>query len=160
MSGAREFLDKPAGKAAGITLVLIGVGMVVYVITSFVRGDPDLADSRAPWFVDSETGKPFHHQLVVGDTFPVLAPSGKNTGYPAELCYWTKDGTPKTDPTPVLLNSAVGKPGPTFCPDCGRLVVSHNPAPTTGGRPPPTEAEYKARHSNTASPPKPSRDGR
>ena len=59
---------------------------------------------------------------------PVKSPhSGKETGYEPERCYWTADGKPKPEPTYVLLNAAVGKPGPTFCQDCKRLVVGLNP---------------------------------
>jgi hypothetical protein len=84
---------------------------------------------------------------LIGQSIPIKAPSGNNSGYPAELCYWTKDGQAKTDPTPVLLNVLVGKPGPTFCPDCGRLVVGHNPRPGAGVKAPMTQEEWKKRHS-------------
>ena len=80
-----------------------------------------------------------------GDKIPVKAPSGKNSGYLAEFCYWNKDGTAKKEPTPVLLNRYKGKPDPTFCPDCGRLVTAFNPPPRPGVKPPPTEDEMKAR---------------
>jgi hypothetical protein len=103
------------------------------------------AGERQRIFVDSTTGKGFPHELVLGETIPVDAPSGGKTGYPAELCYWNKDGTIKSDPTPVLLNEMIGKSGPTFCPDCGRLVVPHNPYPVPGSRPPPTMEEYEKR---------------
>ena len=73
--------------------------------------------------IDATTGKTFEHEVAVGDKLPLKAPSGGMTGYPAEFCYWTKDGKIKKDPTPVLLNARVGKPGPTFCPDCGRSLV-------------------------------------
>ena len=97
--------------------------------------------------IDSENGKTFPHVNKAGDTFPLLSPySGKNTGYIAEPCYWTASGGTKTQPTWVLLNQAIGKPGPTFCPDCGRLVVGHNPPPGPGVKPPPTKEEYAARH--------------
>ena len=76
--------------------------------------------------------KAFRYEIKIGDSVPVKAPSGEKSGYPAELCYWTKDGQPKEDPTPVLLNQYVGKSGPTFCPDCGRLVVNHNPVAVAG----------------------------
>ena len=54
----------------------------------------------------------------------------------------------KDKPTPVLLNQYVNKPGPTFCPDCGRLVRMHNPGPAVGVKPPPTKAEYDQRQAN------------
>jgi hypothetical protein len=96
--------------------------------------------------MDATTGKPYNYSIKLGDKIPVKAPSGGMAGYPAEPCYWTKDGKIKNDPTYVLLNEYVGKPGPTFCPDCGRLVRSHNPAPQgPETRPPPTKAEYEKR---------------
>ena len=64
-------------------------------------------------------------------------------GVPQPRIFWTKDGKPKQDPTPVLLNSWIGKSGPTFCPDCGRLVVGHNPIPGPNSKPPPTKADYE-----------------
>jgi len=94
-------------------------------------------------FVDSKTMKPFNHELQIGDMIPVQAPSGGKTGYPAELCFWTKDGKEKKEPTAVLLNQIIGKTGPTFCPECGRLVKAHNPRPGPNVNPPPTAAEYK-----------------
>jgi hypothetical protein len=107
----------------------------------------DLADSsRQRWFVCTETGKPFKVTLERGMQLPVVSPhSGKPTGVEAELCYWTKDGQPAQKPTPVLMNQLVGKAEPTFCPDCGRLVVGHNPRPAAGRKPPPTQSEYAAR---------------
>src|SRR5262252_3895942 len=98
-------------------------------------------------FIDADTNKPFNIELKTGMTVPVASPySGKNTGFPAEMCYWTKDGQPKDTPTPVLLNSYKGSHDPTFCPDCGRLVVGHNPHPMPGSKPPPTAQEYRSRY--------------
>jgi hypothetical protein len=100
-------------------------------------------------FICTKTGKSFTTDLREGWTVPVPSPhSGENTGVPAEQCVWTKEGTIKTDPTYVLLNEYVGKSGPTFCPDCGRLVVQRNPIFRAGdpaARPPPTPEEYRSR---------------
>lgn len=143
--GVREFFNKPAGKAiAGGAIVVAAIAVFMAIKGAFGPSEAG-AISRDQWFVDAETGKPFRHQLEIGDVTPVKAPSGKNTGYQAELCYWTKDGKPKEDPTPVLMNTYAGKPEPTFCPDCGRLVVMLNPPASTTGKPPPTEEEYKAK---------------
>jgi hypothetical protein len=141
-SGIREFLDKPAGKATAIVVILCAIALCLYSLKSSMSTDEATGYSQDPWFVCAETGKAFHHALQAGEKFPVYSSaSGKNTAYPAELCYWTKDAKIKNVPTPVLLNDWTGKPGPTFCPECGRLVVGHNPAPDPK-RPPPTKEEY------------------
>ena len=146
----REFLDTKSGKRVVIACSLACVVIAIYSARSLFRGDtPDEAFYST--YVCSETGKAFKHKNVLGESFPIRSPySGKETGYPAESCFWNVDGTTKTEPTWVLLNQAIGKPGRTFCPDCGRLVVGHNPRPGTNSNPPPTEAEYAARHSGDA----------
>jgi hypothetical protein len=42
----------------------------------------------------------------------------------------------------VLINQWKNSTEPTFCPDCGRLVVGHNPPAVAGSTPPPTKEEY------------------
>jgi hypothetical protein len=141
MSKLRDFLKGPGGKI--IAAIVIGLGLfVIYINARGLFGESQLAsDSRDRIYIDAETGQTFTHRLQIGDTTPLESPfTHKKTAYPAELCYWTKDGKRKHDPTPVLLNKLKGKKGPTFCPDCGRLVVSMNPV---GLNPPPTEEEYK-----------------
>jgi hypothetical protein len=141
----REWLDSTGGKiAAGLFLLVAAVGVFLGV-RNFFGPRSEVAAANQRWFIDASTGKRFSHDLKAGETFPVRAPSGQNAGYPAELCYWTKDGRPKDDPTPVLMKMWKGEEGPTFCPDCGRLVRPHNPKPKPGDKPPPTEAEYKQR---------------
>jgi hypothetical protein len=104
-------------------------------------------ESTHRYFVCSETMKSFTKKLEPNQLIPVDSPySGKKTGYLAELCYWNADGTQKKTPTPVLLKTSIGQKGPTFCPECGRLVVGHNPLPGANSIAPPTEAEYKAKH--------------
>lgn len=81
--------------------------------------------------VDSVTGEPIENfRAPRGATFPFVNPkTGASTLYPAEACYWTKDGKAKFPPTYVILNDRLGKPGPTKCPDCGRTVRLFNPMP-------------------------------
>jgi hypothetical protein len=143
--GLREFLRGPGGRGAAIAVLILGLATAGWSIWRNVTPDQAVVDANSPLFIDSETGQTFHTTLKVGMDVPVQSPyTGRATGYKAELCYWTKDGTAKTDPTAVLMNSDIGKPGPTFCPDCGRLVVGHNPMPGPGVRPPPTRAEWLA----------------
>ncbi|MDB5294276.1 MAG: hypothetical protein JWO31_259 [Phycisphaerales bacterium] len=144
MEAIRKFFKTPAGRVVGAILLLAGA-VALYHSLRNVFGDSDaVVASKTRWFVCAQTGKPFRHELTLGESPPVDSPhSGAKTGYPAELCFWTADGKSKPEPTPVLLNSTIGKPGPTFCPDCKRLVVGHNPPPETGRSAPPTQSEYK-----------------
>jgi hypothetical protein len=145
----REFFQKPSGKVTAVG-ICIGALLLLYVMSRNKSPAMDAANERV--YVCSETGKSFRVALKAGMGIPVHSPySGKDTGYPAEECFWNADGSVKKDPTYVLLNEAVGKPGPTFCPECGRLVRGHNPAPQPGMRPPPTAAEYKPGKRGTAS---------
>ncbi len=139
-------LSSPAGKSVAVVLFLSVLGLAIYSTRAYLKGDtPDTAFSTM--YIDSESGKTFQHVNKIGDTLPLLSPfSGKNTAWPAEACYWNIDGSAKKDPDWVLLNSLVGKPEPTFCPVCGRLVVGHNPAPSPGRQAPPTRAEWFAMH--------------
>jgi hypothetical protein len=141
------FFQGPNARRFTTALLIIGAIAVAYSLYANLRRDPSITAAESPLFVNVETGKTFHQPLVAGMMFPVKSPdTGNMSGYPAELCYWNKDGTPKTEPTAVALNSYLGKPEPTFCPDCGRLVVEHNPLPRPGVRPPPTREEYMAMH--------------
>ena len=141
----RDWLDSTGGKIAAGTLLAVAAVGVFFAVRNFFGDAPEVAAANERVFIDQSTGQSFSHTLQAGETFPVRAPSGKDSGYPAELCYWTKDGQQKTEPTAVLLKTWLGQEGPTFCPDCGRLVRPHNPAPMPGDRPPPTEAEYRQR---------------
>jgi hypothetical protein len=133
------------GKVAVVVAVLAGAALVMEA-RSYFRGAEQEVGNATRWFVDAETKQPFRQKLEMGMQVPVKSPfTKKAVGYPAELCYWTKDGKPRKDPTPVLLNADIGVDGPTFCPDCGRLVVGHNPAPEPAGKAPPTQAEYEQR---------------
>lgn len=142
----RESLSNPNAKK---NAMMGGIALLGALVGYFLWGYFSLSSaarlSRDGLYIDSATGKPFHHQIQEGDRIPLPAPSGGNTGYPAELCFWNKDGTIRTEPVPVLLNEYLGKRQPTFCPDCGRLVVSHNPSPQEGDKAPPTVSEYAMR---------------
>jgi hypothetical protein len=142
----RRILSTPAGKILAIVLTggLIAFGF--YQVSSFFKGEtPDTAFYTV--YVDSETGQWFKHEKKIGDVPPIYSPfSKKNDAYAAEACYWTPDGGTKKDPDWVPLNETIQKPGPTFCPVCGRLVVGHNPEPQPNRKAPPTKAEWLERH--------------
>lgn len=125
-SGFRGLMRGPVG--IGLALALGGAA-VVYGFRSYFSG-PKVVDTAERNFICAESGKPFAHKLQEGETLPVMSPyTNRPTGYPAERCYWTKDDKAKLEPTLVLLNTYIGKPEPTICPDCGREVRPHNPPP-------------------------------
>lgn len=142
----REFLTTGLGRGVAIAGVVAAVLVLFLAVRSFFGGSNAAAAAGERTYIDASTGKPFEHELKRGETIPVKAPSGGNTGYPAELCYWTPDGQPKDEPDLVLLESYKDPASrqPTFCKVCGRLVVNHNPRAQSGERPPPTQAEYAA----------------
>ena len=144
--GVRDFLSGNAGKAIGVAGSALAIVLAVMAARNLFGESPLARGARERTFICTETGKPFEYTIRKGDIYPVPSPhSGKNTGYPAEFCYWTADGKPKEEPTPVLLNTYVGKRGATFCPDCDRLVVPFNPMALEGETPPPKQSEYKPR---------------
>jgi hypothetical protein len=138
-------MDSVAGKVTVGILIVAMVAMVWWSArSSFGSSAAHMASDRV--FVCSKTGKSFWHTLSKGEKLPVYSKySGANTGYPAEMCSWNADGSIRKDGVPVLLNQYKGDTDPTFCPECGRLVVGHNPAADPSRKPPPTKAEYQSR---------------
>lgn len=147
MAPAREFLNSDKGR----WIVWAGIGAAVLLMLFVLRGwfaesDAVASSSERP-YICAQTGQTFTYHLKKGDVTPVESPhSGERTGFPAERCFWTRDGQVKDEPTLVLLNAYAGKPEPTFCPDCERLVVELNPAPTTRTTPPPLRGEYRTKN--------------
>lgn len=123
-------------------VIKLGIAVVVFIaaaILAWVRvGGPTAADNAAErGFICSETLKPFAHKIQMGEIEPIESPhTGRRTGYQAEKCYWTKDAdgrwAVKDEPTYVLLKKRVDPETDerTYCPDCQREVVGHNPKPT------------------------------
>ncbi|MEM9916426.1 MAG: hypothetical protein AAF911_15855 [Planctomycetota bacterium] len=143
--GIREWLSTPSGKIAVGAIFAVAFLVFVWNIVGTFGGSPAAAIANERTFIDAETLEPFSYTLKSGDMVPIDAPSGPGNGYPAEACYWTADGQIKDDPTWVLLNGLVPESsrGPTFCPDCDRLVVSRNPQPGPQSQPPPTPEELE-----------------
>lgn len=119
---------KVAMAAASILVIAVSF---VFIFRAFGSSNSIAEESRHRDVICSETGEVFlDFNIPIDSRFPYKNPkTGQNTLYPAECCYWNADGTAKTRPTLVLCNELIGKPGPTRCPDCGRVVVPHNPAP-------------------------------
>jgi hypothetical protein len=145
--GFREFTQSKVGR--GLTIGLLGIAIVA--LAASIRsnlGESDAVEAaNTGYFICTETGKSFQYTIKLGDTLPVMSPfSGRKTGVMGELCYWTPQGTIETTPTVVLLNESAGKPGPTFCPKCDRLVVKDNPPPVAE-HVPVKRSEYRPRSS-------------
>ncbi len=129
MSDGQETRQKVLG---GIAFVAILAAAVIF--WKSVQDSDPVRRSKVRNYICAKTGKAFDHTVEIGEIVPVYSPhSGANTGYHAELCYWTRDGDggwkAKLDPTPVLLNSIFEPDADTVCPDCGHEVVGHNPRP-------------------------------
>ncbi len=146
----RDLLQTRAGMIAALGAVAIALYLGVSSLAGVLGSSPAAALSRHRLFICAETGKSFQRDVSTGAALPVTSPySGARSGYPAELCYWTLDGGIRQEPTPVLLNSYVGRKGPTFCTDCDRLVRAWNPRPVPG-EPPPTRAQLETKRARTA----------
>ncbi len=121
----------PLSGALGLLVVVVLLSVAGFSTYKLFTAPPDAP--AQPQFVEaicSVTLKHFSHQREAGENYPFYSPFTKErTAYPAEMCYWTRDGKAKSEPTYVLLNEYIKKPGPTICPDCGRLVEAHNPPP-------------------------------
>ena len=151
MPRASEFWESRTGK-----MITVG-GLVIAALSLYGSFRSSLGPSSAASlanrriFVCEKTGKSFEVTLKPGMKIPLHSPySGADTGYPAELCYWTAGGSVSSEPHAVLLNSLVGKPEPTFCLDCGRLVVRHNPRAADGHKAPPLKQEFLSRNKSGA----------
>jgi hypothetical protein len=123
----REWIREKLGTAGALVILALAIGLLGWRV---LRKDPNVIATEKRHFICSETLKVFEYSLKEGDRYPIRSPySKKNTGWPAEACYWNADGTVKREPTYVLLNEFIGVEGPTICPDCGKKVVRHNPLP-------------------------------
>lgn len=142
----KDFLQHSAGKVIGVGFALVAIGVMGWMLLVPDAASSLAADTNYRIFIDAD-GNSFRHRLVVGEPAVAKGPTGKDA-FMAELCYWTKDGKPKSTPTPVMLNSLKKLPEPTFCPDCDRLVRPLNPPAEMAGQAmpvPPTRQEYEAR---------------
>jgi hypothetical protein len=147
MPKLKEMLRGVGGVILTVVLIL-GVVYFVWHSSTADTVESSLASDLSSRTLIDETGATFQVSTAMGSS--TINPKNNKPGFPVELCWWTKDGKIRADkPYPVLLNQYVNKPGPTFCPDCGRLVVQHNPSPLVPDSrqtPPPTKEEYARRH--------------
>ncbi len=130
-SAGPSAINKETMKAAfAVVCLLAAVGFGVY---QFTGGGPDLgSNSLYREVVDSKTNEAFTNFPIGENTsYPYTNPkTGERTLFPAERCYYTRDGKVKATPTLVFVKQYENEnAGETMCPDCGRPVVRHNPAP-------------------------------
>lgn len=111
-----------------VVILFLGAGYLTY--RTIFQAEITEVQAVPRVFKCVETDKVFTYKLSEGEHWPVMSEaSGKKTAYPTESCFWTKDGKQKHNPDYVILNEYLDKPGDTFCPVCGRLVIGHNPVP-------------------------------
>lgn len=139
-SGAKSARAQKGGSSTsqrqlilGLSAFLVSIAVLGYVSLTAYKSwnESPLSQSRKATLKDSETGEVFEDfSTPSGESSPFVNPkTGKRTLFPAEACYWTKDGKAKFPPTFVILNERLGVSGATKCPDCGRNVRRFNPLP-------------------------------
>jgi hypothetical protein len=145
--GVRSFFRTPTGYAVAGVIILAAVVGLYYSVKANLGNPARALGANERVVVCSETGRWWTINLKPGMTFPIDSPySNKKTGHLAEAsCNWTADGKVGDKTTYLLLSETTGRHGPTFCPDCHRLVVRDNPKAAPGRTPPPTEQEYAAK---------------
>lgn len=118
-------------------LLVIAVAVLIGAVLLAWRGlssGPNTRIASDRVFMCADCGKLFEHRITLGEIEPIECPNrkcGKKSAWIAETCYWTKDGKAKLEPTYVILKKRmhVDTDEKTYCPDCGREVVGHNPRP-------------------------------
>lgn len=119
-------------KWAKIVGSVVAISLCGWIIARQVAGGGDpRGETNQRVVIDAETGEVLKtYRIRENDGAPYANPNtGRRTLFPAEMCFWTRDGKAKLTPTYVLLAEYAGRKGPTVCPDCGRNVVARNPAP-------------------------------
>ncbi len=116
---------------AGILVIVL----IVWSVWGAISGDDVAKAANTITHICAETGETFDIELKP-DMPGVPRPNpktGRNTLYPAEICYWNECG-PKGG-TPVLMNTYAGREEPTYCPVCGHIVRFRNPRPPSSQAP-------------------------
>ena len=116
---------KVIAAAAAISLAAI---LLIYQLFS---ATPDIGEGAAYMVaIDAKSGAIIERFKPPATGLPWKNPdTGELTLYPAEMCWYQKDGKVKSKATYVLVRKLLGESGETTCPDCGRRVVLRNPAP-------------------------------
>jgi DNA-directed RNA polymerase subunit RPC12/RpoP len=122
-------------------ILLIGA-VVLLIVAGLLLARHATKSSSAERFASDRVFKcvdcahEFEHDIKMGEIEPLACPKcGKQAGWMTEKCYWTHDAEgnwkAKLNPTYVVLKSRIdpGSTEKTYCPDCGHIVVGHNPRP-------------------------------
>ncbi len=120
--------------SAAIGMLVVAAGIVTYQLT---RSTPAEMASNTRMLQCESTKQVFPHDLQLGEVPPLKCEiCGKNDAYSPEKCFWTKDANGKwaikETPTYVILPNRIDKENGASsipCPDCGHIVVGHNPKP-------------------------------
>jgi hypothetical protein len=139
--GARNIDVTPTSDGSTRERIKLIAAVVIFVAAGVMAwyslAGPLAEDATAiRGFLCNECQHAFDYKLKEGDRDPLRCPKCKAmAGYLAERCYWTKgpDGEwkAKLRPTYVILKTRINPDSDerTYCPDCGREVVGHNPMP-------------------------------
>lgn len=127
--GGSKGMGEKIKLAVAVVALLVAGGLFVWQIFGSTI---DLEDATNRIVViNAKTGEVDRRfRLPMNEAPPYATSSGEKVLYPAELCWYDKDGSVMAEPTAVLLNEYAGKPGDTLCPHCNRRVVKRNPGPS------------------------------
>jgi hypothetical protein len=119
----------PVNKSTAVALIAVALVGVAIWIGWRATADPVAEAAARRTLMDAETGELV--EIRVDERFsgfPVVNPgTGRSTLYPTETC--RSEVCAARGGTPVILNSYLGKEGPTHCPVCRAEARFHN-----GGR--------------------------
>src|SRR4051794_29559264 len=97
------FFQTKIGRVVSFVIVCLALAVLAYFVIPLVaRSGSEATTANERIYADAsfDPPPPFKIKLHPGMQTPFLPPlPQKQTGSPAELCYWTKDGKPKTEPT-------------------------------------------------------------
>ncbi|RIK64269.1 MAG: hypothetical protein DCC65_14735 [Planctomycetota bacterium] len=134
-------LPASTSDSSGKDRIKLIVAIVIFVaaagIAWYTLGGEDATDAASVrGFMCNECKEAYDYIPKEGDIEPLKCPNcGAMAGYQAEACFWTKgpDGEykAKLTPTYVILLQRLdpNTEEETVCPDCGKVVVGHNPMP-------------------------------
>lgn len=117
----RSSFDPRNVRNLAVVAVVGGVFALTYSL--FAGGDrSELREALGrPWYVD-EAGRAFRYEPRLGEPAVTTSPFDASRAFPADVC--SHAGTSHAaEPAAFLVPQPyLGKPGPTTCPTCARVV--------------------------------------